>query len=176
MSKRWDNWTLAFCIALLPPLWAVLAPHINISTGAVALICAGVYVANGNKVSDAVKISIGFLLGDFWAWAALHIMDIMPWNADLELFITLFVMGGLAVIISGLLSKWIYCPAWLCGWAIGLTIMAPMGMEGMKGYPWQIGAAMLAGVWYVGALLDKVQKMMLRWIARKNQNEKSGSK
>ena len=28
------------------------------------------------------------------------------------------------------------------------------GYGRQKGYPWQIGAAMLAGVWYVGALLD----------------------
>ncbi len=102
MSAKWDNLTLAFCIALLPPIWAVLAPHIGVSTGAVALICAGLYVANENRSSDALKISIGFLLGDFWAWAALHIMDLMKWNPDLELFVTLFVMGGLAVLISGL--------------------------------------------------------------------------
>ena len=62
-----ETLTLAFCIALFPPIWAVIAPNINVSTGAVALICAGLYVTNGNKSSDAVKISIGFLLGDFWA-------------------------------------------------------------------------------------------------------------
>ena len=50
--------TLAFCIALFPPIWAVIAPHINVSTGAVALICAGLYVTNGNKRSDAVKEAI----------------------------------------------------------------------------------------------------------------------
>ncbi len=168
MSKKWDNLTLAFCIALLPPIWAVLAPHIHVSTGAVALICTGVYVANGNRFSDGVKISVGFLLGDFWAWAALHIMDLLQWNPDLELFVTLFVMGGLVVLISGLVPSLVYCPAWLCGWAIGLTIMSPLGMEGMKGYPWQIAVAMLMGVWYVGALLDKVQRMLLNWMEKKD--------
>ena len=116
-----------------------------------------------------MKISIGFLLGDFWAWAALHVMDVMAWNPDLELFLTLFVMGGLAVLISGLVPRWIYCPAWLCGWAIGLTIMSPLGMEGMKGYPWQIGMSMLMGVWYVGVLLDKVQKSVMKRIRKKEQ-------
>lgn len=70
-----ETLTLAFCIALFPPIWAVIAPNINVSTGAVALICAGLYVTNGNKSSDAVKISIGFLLGDFWAVFALKIME-----------------------------------------------------------------------------------------------------
>lgn len=169
MQDKWNNRTLALCIALLPPIWAVMAPYIHVSTGAVALICAGVYVANGNRSQDAVKISIGFLLGDFWAWGALHVMDVMAWNPELELFLTLFVMGGLAVLISGMVPRWIYCPAWLCGWAIGLTIMSPLGIEGMKGYPWQIGVSMLMGVWYVGVLLDKVQKSVMKRIRKKEQ-------
>lgn len=167
MSKRDKNeWinilTLALGIALLPPLWAVLSPHIGVSTGAVALICAGLYVANGNKVQDGVRISIGFLCGDFWAYCALKIMDVMNLSPDVELFITLFVLGGAAVIIGCIFSRWIYLPAWLCGWAIGLTIMAPVGMGKLNSLPIQIGAAMLAGVWYVGAGVDKFQKLLIK--------------
>ena len=33
--------TLAFAIAFMPPIWAVLAPFIGVGTGSVALICAG---------------------------------------------------------------------------------------------------------------------------------------
>lgn len=167
MKINKDAWSLAFCIALLPPIWAVLANHIHVSTGAVALICAGVYVANGNKAADALKISIGFLLGDFWAVSALTVMEWMKWNADLELFVTLFVFGGLAVLISSVLPGWIYCPSWLCGWAIGLTILTPLGYDNIGSYPIQIGAAMLAGVWYVGVLLDKVQKKIMQITERK---------
>lgn len=81
---------LAFCIALFPPIWAVLAPYVGVTTGAVALICAGLYVTNGNKASDAVKISFGFLMGDFWAAFALFIMNYLPFNKDINLFITLY--------------------------------------------------------------------------------------
>ena len=35
--------TLAFGIAFMPPVWAVLAPFIGVDTGAVALICAGLF-------------------------------------------------------------------------------------------------------------------------------------
>ena len=41
MKRHTDTWTLALCIALLPPLWAVAAPYLGVTTGAVALICAG---------------------------------------------------------------------------------------------------------------------------------------
>lgn len=157
-----EVWTLALGIALLPPLWAVLAPHIGVQTGAVALICAGVYVANGNQAADGIKISTGFLLGDLWAVAALEIMKLMQFNEDLELFITLFVLGGLAVLISSALPKLIFCPSWLCGWAIGLTIMAPMGITCIGTYPIQIGVAMLAGVWYVGWGVDKFQHLLMK--------------
>lgn len=148
---------LAFCIALFPPIWAVLATHIGVTTGAVALICAGLYVTNGNKVSDAVKISLGFLMGDFWAVFALFIMNYLPFNKDINLFITLFILGGLGVIISAFLERWIFCPALLCGWAIGLTILAPAGYGKLGTLPIQIGAAMLVGVWYVGAGVNKIQ-------------------
>ena len=58
--------TLAFGIAFMPPVWAVLAPFIGVDTGAVALICAGLFVANGNRRQDTFKISLGLLLGDIW--------------------------------------------------------------------------------------------------------------
>ena len=130
MRNKAETLTLAFCIALLPPIWAVAAPYVGVTTGAVALICAGLCAANGDKAADAPRISAGFLLGDFWAWLALVVMDKMTLNPDFEVFITLFVMGGLAVILSGFFPKWIFCPAWLCGWAIGLTIMTPVGLAG----------------------------------------------
>lgn len=168
MKHRWnaDVWSLAFCIALLPPIWAVLAPCINITTGAVALICAGLFAANGNKRADAVRISVGFLLGDFWAVLALWIMAWLPFSASLELFLTLFLLGGLAVLLSGLAPKYIFCPAWLCGWAIGLTILSPVGVEGIGSLPLQIGAAMLAGIWYVGVCVDIVQKKLARFLEK----------
>lgn len=162
MSNKAETLTLAFCIALLPPLWAVAAPYVGITTGAVALICAGLCAANGDKAADAPKISAGFLLGDFWAWLALVAMDKMPLNPDFEVFLTLFVMGGLAVIVSGLFPRWIFCPAWLCGWAIGLTVMTPVGLANLGTLPVQIGAAMLAGVWYVGVFLNIVRGKLLR--------------
>ncbi len=166
-----DVWTLAFSIALFPPLWAVLAPHLNVTTGAVALICAGLYATNGNKRSDAIKISVGFLLGDLWAVLALSVMEILPLPQDLELFVTLFVFGGLAVLISGLLPKYIFCPAWLCGWAIGLTILSPVGIQEVGTLPIQIAAAMLAGIWYVGAFADLIQKKLAHFLT---QNSKRG--
>ena len=132
-----------------------------------ALICAGLYVANGNNIKNALKISLGFLCGDIWAVTALKLMDIMQFNEDAELYITLFVLGGLAVIIGSVLEKWIFVPSWLCGWAIGLTIMAPVGIDAIGSLPIQIGVAMLAGVWYVGVGVDAFQKLLLKGLKRK---------
>ena len=154
--------TLALCIAVLPPIWAVLAPHFHVTTGAVALICAGMYVASGNRRQNAIPLSIGFLLGDAWACIALAFMKRMSWNEDLELFVTLFALGGLAVLLSALAPQWISCPSWLCGWAIGLTVMSPVGWENVGTLPIEIGVSMLAGIWYVGAFLALVQQKMLK--------------
>lgn len=149
-------------IALLPPLWAVLAPYIGISTGAVALICAGVYVTNGNKLEDGLKIMIGFWCGDLWALLALKLMNIINLNPDLELFVILAIFGFLAVVIGSVLEKIIFLPAWLCGWAIGLTIMSSIDVSNLSGIFIQIAAAMAVGVWYVGAGVDLFSRCILR--------------
>lgn len=166
-EKKINILTLALGIALLPPLWAVLAPYLGVSTGAVALICAGVYVTNGNKRKDAFKIGAGFLLGDLWAVLVVWIMEKLSFHPNVELYITLFVLGGLAVIIGESFSKYIFTPSWLCGWAIGLTIMGPMQVIELGTLPIQIGAAMIAGVVYVGIGVDAFQKALIRILTKK---------
>lgn len=161
-KEKADLCISALGVAFFPPLWAVIAPYLKVTTGPVALICAGLYAANGNKREDAGKISIGFLLGDFWAVTALKIMDVLQFNENAELFATLFVLGGLAVLISALAPRLIFCPAWLCGWAIGLTILSPAGYQNIGTVPVQIGAAMLVGVWYVGVFVDLIHKKVLK--------------
>lgn len=49
---------MALCIALFPPIWAILSPHFGVQVGAVALICAGVYAAAGNRTALAVPMTI----------------------------------------------------------------------------------------------------------------------
>ena len=67
-----------------------------------------------------------------------------------------------AVLISSLLPKIFYCPAWLCGWAIGLTVMGPMEIKALGNMPLQIAAAMFAGVWYVGVLVEWIHQKMCK--------------
>lgn len=158
--KKWnrETLTLALLIALLPPLWAVLAPTLGVQTGAVALICAGVYVSAGNDRKKAVPMSLGFLAGDAWAVLALWVMSVLPFGGNGNLFVTLCLMGALAVLIASALPRVFFLPAWLCGWAIGLTVLAPMGLGNLGTTPLQIAAAMLVGVWYVGVALDAVHR------------------
>lgn len=158
--------TLAFCIALFPPIWAVAAPYIGVTTGSVALICAGLYVAAGNRLGNAPKLSLGFLLGDVWAVLAVHVMALSPLDGNLTLFLTLFVMGGAAVLISAALSRWVDTAAWLCGWAIGLTIQSPQALDETWSLCAQIGVAMLVGVWYVGAFIGAVQPRLARLLGK----------
>ncbi len=166
-EKTINKITLAFGIALLPPIWAVLSPYAGITTGAVALICAGLYVTDGNKVSDTLKITLGFLCGDIWAVLAVFIMEKLSFNPNAELYGTLFVLGGIAVLIGETIPKYIFTPAWLCGWAIGLTIMGPMTIADIGTLPIQIGAAMIAGVVYVGIGVDAFQKTLIKAILKR---------
>lgn len=159
--KKINILTLAFGIAFMPPIWALLAPFLGVSVGGVGLICAGLYVANGNKRQDTFKICIGFLMGDLWAWIVVWVLETLQWNPNVELYVTLFIMGGLAVIIGETFAKIIYTPAWLCGWAIGLTILGSMKIEQVGNLPIQIGVSMLIGVIYVGVGVDAFQKILM---------------
>lgn len=172
MKEKWINaLTLAFTVALLPPIWAVLSPYIGVTVGAVALICAGLFACLGNNIKKAIPVSLGFLLGDVWAVIALTIMAQSSLGPNLTLYLTLFVMGGLAVILGTIGEKAIFVPAWLAGWAIGLTIMGPMDVAAVGSMPLQIAAAMLAGVWYVGVVGDLFQKMLIKGLKSNAQHK-----
>lgn len=152
--------TLALLIAILPPAWAVISPYIGISVGPVALICAGIYGTNGNKFKDAHKIALGYLAGDIWALIAFEIMAHTPINPDLTLFLTLAVFGFILVVISARFSNIIHMPSWLTGWAIGMLAMNLDTTTPVMSLTVQIAVAMLVGVYYVGALLDKIHRIL----------------
>ena len=152
--------TLALLIAIMPPSWAVISPYLGNSLGPVALICAGIYGTNGNKFEDAHKIALGYLAGDIWALIAFQIMAHTPINPDVTLFLTLAVFGFILVVISAKFKDIIHMPSWLTGWAIGMLAMNLDTSTPVMNLTVQIAVAMLVGVYYVGALLDKVHRLL----------------
>ena len=162
MENKKEIITLAILIAILPPIWAVASPYLGNTVGPIALITAGIYVTNGNRFEDAHRIAAGFIAGDVWALISAVIMAKSPFNADLTLFCTLAVMGFLAVVISARLPKVFYTASWLAGWAIGMLTMNLNTEVSLIGIALQIGASMLVGVYYVGALLDLIHKRLIK--------------
>ena len=158
--NRKETLTLALLIALMPPAWAVISPYLGNTVGPVALICAGIYATNGNKFRDAHKIALGYLAGDIWALIAFEIMAHTPLNPDLTLFLTLAVFGFILVVISNKFSNIVHMPSWLTGWAIGMLTMNLDKTTPIMSLTVQIAVAMLVGVYYVGALLDKVHRIL----------------
>ena len=157
--NRKEILTLAALIAVLPPIWAVASPYMGNTVGPVALIAAGIYATNGNKFEDAHKIALGYLAGDIWALLVTLIMAHTPLNADLTLFLALAVFGFLVVVISAQIPNIIHMPSWLAGWAIGMLTMNLDTQTPIMSLTVQIGVAMLVGVYYVGALLDKIHRI-----------------
>ena len=158
--KNKEIFTLALLIAVMPPAWAVISPYLGNTVGPVALICAGIYATNGNKFKDAHKIALGYLAGDIWALIAFEIMAHTPLNPDLTLFLTLAVFGFILVVISNKFSNIVHMPSWLTGWAIGMLTMNLDKTTPVMSLTVQIAVAMLVGVYYVGALLDKVHRIL----------------
>lgn len=50
-------------------------------------------------------------------------------------------------------------PSWLAGWAIGMLTMNLDKTTPVMSLTVQIAVAMLVGVYYVGALLDKIHRI-----------------
>lgn len=159
-SRKKEILTLALLVAFLPPAWAVAAPYLGNSVGPIALISAGIYGANNNQFRDALKISIGYLLGDLWALVASMAMSVNFLNMNIRLFLVLFVLGFIVVVVSNAVPKFIYMPSWLAGWAIGMLTMNLDTTTPRLSLTVQIAAAMLVGVYYVGALMDKIHRVI----------------
>lgn len=164
--KQKEKWkrtlVFAFCVAFFPPFWAVAAPFVGVKTGAVALISAGLYAASGNHPSDALRVSLGLLFGDLWSVLTIWMMSWLQWSPEIELYLILFVLGGAAVIFGEMLDRVFYTPAWLGGWAIGLTIMGDLPLRELNTLPLQIGVAMLVGTYGVGVCVGAFQNRVLR--------------
>lgn len=161
-QKQKEIVILALLVAILPPAWAVISPYIGIEVGPIALIAAGIYGTNGNKFSDAWKISVGYLAGDVWGVLSALVMAHTKLNPDLMLFMTLFVLGYLVVIISHKWPNIFFMPSWLAGWAIAMLTFNLTTGKPLMNMAIQVGIAMLVGVFYVGALLDKVHRIICK--------------
>lgn len=155
---------LALLVAIIAPLWATLSGMSGLMTGPVALICAGLYVANGSKIGNALKITLGFLAGNFWAYFVMLTMGALGGsgiNPNLLLFLVLLVYVLVAVFIAGYLDKIFDLSAWLGGWAITLQLLGPVAPTDYPKWLLHIGIAMVAGVWLIGVLITSAHAYLV---------------
>ena len=171
-EKNIDRLTLAIGVALFPPLWGLVTEAVGIKIGAVAMICAGLFAANGNKLEDTLKIIIGFLVGNLWGLLAVIIINKLPFVPFIKMFIVLLIMGFTAVmIVTTRLERLIYLPALLTGWAITKLILCNISYEKIVLLSAQIAISMIVGVVYVGIGILKFQ-MFLKNIINANMKDK----
>jgi hypothetical protein len=142
--------TAAF-IAIVPPLWAVLSPQFGVETGAVALICAGIFTAEGNDPRRARGIICGLLIGIPWGILALR-FTVLPGSHSVNQFLALAFLGAGAVLICGLtvVGRYIDTTSWLTGWAITILILGHVALVHWHWLPLQLALSMLTGVYLIG--------------------------
>lgn len=154
--KRNGTIALAVCVAVIPALWAVLSPYAGIQAGPVALICAGIFFSDAGKTKP-VNVALGFIMGLVWGILSVYLIVNLPFSKDLNVFITLAAMAGLAVIFATLTEKFTHMSAWLGGLAITVLLLVQMPATEWASMSISIGANMLAGVFIIGVLLLKCQ-------------------
>jgi hypothetical protein len=115
-------------------------------------------------VKNGLKITLGFLAGNFWAYFVLLTMGAIGGgiNFFVLLFLVLFVYALVAVFIACYLDKIFDLSAWLAGWAVTLTILSFVQPSGWVQMLWHIAIAMVAGVWLIGVLITSLHKKLVR--------------
>lgn len=159
-EKRNGILALAIGVAIIPALWAVVSPYLQINAGPVALVAASIFFAYGGKVKH-LNAALGFMMGLASGVLAVYMILNLPFSPDLNLFLTLAVVAGGSVILAlSVCSSFTDLSSWLGGLAITVLVMV-MAMQG--GMPPQVGAwgniifslaaNMLAGVYVIGWLM-----------------------
>lgn len=157
---------LGFLIGFLPTVWGIVATAAGVKTGTVALIAAGIFAANGNKYEDAIKVILGFWLGDLWSVLTVLMMGNIGINPIAANFIVFIPMAMIAVAIGAIGNKIFYLPSILVGWAIGLTFIGTPGAK-IGTYPIQVAISELVGVLVVGIGVDLIQKSLVKPFVKK---------
>ena len=164
---------LALLVALIAPTWAALAGVAGLMTGPVALICAGLYVISGSEIKNALKLTLGFLAGNFWAFFVVLTLGALGPSLGLPepvlLWLVLAVYAAIAVFIACYLDKIFDLSAWLAGWAVTLQLLVMVAPSGANLFTWviHIGIAMIAGVWVVGVLITTLHGKILASLSKK---------
>lgn len=132
-------------------MWAVFSPKFGIETGAVALICAGLFTAEGNNPKNSLKIIFGLIIGIPWGILALRFTP-LPGNVSFNQFLILCVLGAIIILICGftIIGQFIDSTSWLCGWAISILVLGHETMSNWGVLPFHLALSMAAGVFIIG--------------------------
>lgn len=149
----------AVAVALLPPIWACLASSLGLTTGAVALICAGLVQIPNER---PLYLVIGLWMGILWGNLVSRFLALLPASQQLiGQFGALFCLGFL-VVIGHQLWQGFSIVGWLTGWAITLQILSGLPQTNWLRTSFEIGIAMLAGIYYIGFGVPYVTKRLTK--------------
>lgn len=155
MIKK-ETWSMVIGISIIPAVWAVIANHIGVTIAAVSMISACPYVLAGKNAKDAVAMTLGLFLGIVWARLTFVLMGALTFNPDLVTFLVLAFMVAILIIIDSFIPKIVDCVAWLCGFAIAITVLGSCTPDVLNTMSLHLVLAMAVGVWcvgYVGSLI-----------------------
>lgn len=149
----------ALAVALLPPIWACLASALGLTTGAVALICAGLVQIPEERPPHLI---VGLLMGVLWGNLVLLFLTTIPTAYQLiGQFSILFCLGFL-VVIGHHLWYGFSIVGWLTGWAITLQILSGSPRTSWLLTSVEIALAMLVGIIYIGLGVPYLTKRLTK--------------
>ena len=147
MIKMKRVYVQAIAVAILPPIWAALSTMFGFTTGAVALMTAGLVMISRDS---GLALSVGLLIGDIWGAVSFSLIALAPPSLNiLAQVIVLAIFGFLAVIINYYLRK-VNMVSWFIGWALTIQILSMTPKSKWPITVLMIGVSMLVGIYYIG--------------------------
>lgn len=172
-KKKLEVLTLAFCVGLIPSLWASFHSLINVNLFWPGLAAAAIYVAAGAQVKNAPKICIGQVLGTLWGVILLYSINfsiVHHYNVAVIAFAASFILGVMAVLITHagiqLLS---HLPSLLCGWAISAGVLGEIPLAKWGFVPVDIILSLLCGVLLVGCVISLFHGTLMKTLVKESK-------
>lgn len=165
-----ETWAKVVSLSVLPAFWAAAAGLTSVRTAAVAMIAATIYVMGAKGVRDGLTMTVGFLLGIVFSLGSVLLIPVLPFPDTISTCLVLLVVVAIIVILQSLLSNISNLFAWLCSYSVGMTLFRLFPGEQSGSIALQLAVSMLAGVWFIGWLGQKIMAVLLK---PRNSNKKS---
>lgn len=160
--------TLLLSVGIIVPIWGTFHSLIGIEMTWPAFASSALFFAANCKIEDSMNIAFGHAVGVVWGMMFLNILNFTgfaQYDSQVVLFITLCILGMLAVFVTSIGFKLLsHLPSLFSGWAITVGALGSTSLVNWGNQPLDVLLSTAAGIFIVGVGISKIQSYLLKKI------------